>query len=612
MHDTTHVFTERDKAREALTYINPDCDRLTWFRVASALKDEFGKDDGFDLFDKWSQEGESYQAAAARDTWKSAQPGHVTIASLYHEAKKGGFRPSEWATQTPVERTNDSQRAAERAAAQAAQVAEDAQRHADAASKAIEIFKVGKALATDHPYIVRKGLATHPWLQSADVAPREMLAGDLSKHLGYKPKADGVPLAGRVLLIPLINGRNITTLEFIDETGRKTALAGGLKKGSWSVPVPMGKHLTDNPTTPIVVVEGWATAYSIQHAFLRNALQMPSAYVVAAGADTNLENVARMLRSQHPEAPIVIGADIGNPNSMKLAMGAARSVSGCVIAPQLTDEQLRFLQGHLGKSPTDFNDQFAYYVKNSFSLEGFHNDVNYAFSNAIYPDAAFDMDASHSSRASHMSREADSSTGDRTMENTTDASPTPAGSPPAARKTSKPEPGELLYKIQDVPVEIRDVAQSVFGKRHTLYSPRENGGPYSGEVYNTKDWLIQEVGPRSLVIHDKSKLQFANERLQWMNDNQRLNGHELSVFYLADQAKAYPFDRVRDELDRAVGSFKKSAKELGLDPQFSEQLEQSFQKSMERIQGLRKDAQAKAKDARAAAPENDNPESPKR
>ena len=198
------------------------------------------------------------------------------------------------------------------------------------------------------------------------------------------------------------------------------------------------------------------------------------------------------------------------------------------------------------------------------------------------------------------------------MENTTDASPTPAGSPPAARKTSKPEPGELLYKIQDVPVEIRDVAQSVFGKRHTLYSPRENGGPYSGEVYNTKDWLIQEVGPRSLVIHDKSKLQFANERLQWMNDNQRLNGHELSVFYLADQAKAYPFDRVRDELDRAVGSFKKSAKELGLDPQFSEQLEQSFQKSMERIQGLRKDAQAKAKDARAAAPENDNPESPKR
>lgn len=609
--ETINVLSERDKARVALTYIDPNCDRETWVRMAAALKDEFGQD-GFELFDEWSRDGKRYQEAATRDTWKSIRPGKgITIASLYHEAKNGGFRPAEWKTQAPAIRPNDSQRAAERAAAEAAQAAEDARRHAEAAKKAVEVFRMGKPLATDHPYITRKGLSAQPWLQNGDVAPREISAEELAKHLGYKPKANDIPLAGRVLLIPMIDGRNMTTLEFIDEQGRKTALAGGIKKGAWSTPLPMGKHLGAHPDTPIVVVEGWATAYSVQHAFLRGASEMPSAYVVAAGADTNLGNVVRALHSQHPEAPIVVGADIGNPKSMELATEAARSVGGCVMAPQFTDEQFRFLEDHLGKAPTDFNDQLVYYVENRVPQEGFDNDMTYAMSNAVFPDPAPDVDASRASRASHSTREADASTGDRTMENLTDTTQVP-DSAPATPTYTKREPGKQLYNIQDIPLEIRDVAQSVFGKRHTLYSPRENGGPYNGEVYNTQDYLIQEVGSRSLVIHDKSKLSFAGERLQWMNDNQRLNGHELSVYYNDDKAKVYPFDRVRDELDRAVGSFKKSAKELGLPPEFAVQIDEAFNKSMERIQGLRKEAQAKAKEARSAADPAEKTQTPKR
>ena len=171
----------------------------------------------------------------------------------------------------------------------------------------------------------------------------------------------------------------------------------------------------------------------------------------------------------------------------------------------------------------------------------------------------------------------------------------------ASAPTQHREPGQALYDIKNLPAETRDDVQRIFGNRHTLYAPRENGGPYSGEVRETKGYLIQEVGPRSLVIHDKAALQFANDHLKWMDENQKLNGHELSVFYNGDQAKVYPYDRVRDELDRAVGSFKKSAKELGLDPQFADQLDKTFAKSMERIQGLRKEAQAKAKEARAVA-----------
>ncbi|MFT3960957.1 PriCT-2 domain-containing protein [Propionivibrio sp.] len=592
------LVTEYDKAHEALKYADPNCDRLTWVRIATALKGAFEEKVGFELFDTWSKGGDKYDMYATRDTWKSVKPGSgVSLGSLYHEAKKGGFRPYEWQTQAAPVRVDDGQRAAERAAALAAEAKEEARRYAEVAQKAVELFKKARQVAADHPYIVRKGLRDHPWLQAEAVAPREMDAADLARHLGYKPKAKGVPLAGRVLLIPMIDGRTMTTLEFIDGHGRKTALAGGLKKGAWNTPVPMGLHLAANPDTPIVVVEGWATSYSAQYAFLRPELEMPGAYVVAAGADTNLGNVARTLHAQHPDAPIVIGADVGNPDSMDYARKAAASVGGCVMTPDFPDEQFHFLQGYLGKSPTDFNDQLAYYVANRLPLDGFLKDLDYAFRHAEFPDRSEFPDlvpeaaVSHASRAISIPREAPAFTGDRTME---------AEAPSTHAPTQKREPGEPLYDIKTLPDETRDAVQRIFGSRHTLYAPRENGGPYSGEVHEAPGYLIQEVGSRSLVVHDKTTLQFANDRLKWMDENQKLNGHELSVFYNDNQAKVYPYDRVRDELDRAVGSFKKSAKELGLDPQFADQLDKAFTKSMDRIQGLRKEAQAKAKESRAA------------
>lgn len=592
------LVTEDEKAREALKYVTPDCDRLTWVRMATALKNEFGED-GFDLFDAWSKGGEKYEWTAARDTWKSVVAGSgVSIGSLYHEAQKSGFRPYDWQTPNTPKRDDDGKRAAERAAALALAEKEAARKHTDAAKKAQTVFKQGRPVASNHPYIVRKGLQDHPWLQAEAkaVAPREMDAAELAKHIGYKPKADGKPLSGRVLLIPMIDGSGITTLEFIDEHGRKSALAGGLKKSAWSAPVPMGQHLTSNPDTPIVVVEGWATAYSAQYGFLQPDQQMPSAYVVAAGADTNIGNVARTLHAQHPDAPIVIGADVGNPDSMTYARKAAASVGGCVMAPDFTEQQRQFLETFLGKAPTDFNDQLAYYVENRLPLDGFQEDLSRAFGLAEFPDRAEFPDlspetvTSHVSGAAVTSREAPASTGVRTMETQSASAP-----------TQHREPGQALYDIKNLPAETRDDVQRIFGNRHTLYAPRENGGPYNGEVREITGYLIQEVGPRSLVIHDKAALQFANDRLKWMDENKKLNGHELAVFYNGDQAKVYPYDRVRDELDRAVGSFKKSAKELGLDPQFADQLDKTFAKSMERIQGLRKEAQTKAKEARAAA-----------
>lgn len=598
MSQNATPVSEFDKARAALEYTDPDCDRMTWVRIATALKGEF-EDDGFELFDNWSSKGKSYEKAAARDTWKSAKAGRVSIGSLYHEAKKGGFKPWEWQTEgTPIvmDEAQRAAKAAERAAAQAAQDAENALKYAEVAQKARDLFKKGHLLAPAHPYIVRKGLQDHPWIQASSVAPRELHAQDLAKLLGYKPKADGVPLAGRILMIPMIDGHNITTLEFIDEHGRKTALAGGLKKGAWSAPVPMGQHLAANPDTPIVVVEGWATGYSTQHAFLKPGHQMPGAYVVVAGADTNLGNVARALRSQHPSAPIVIGADTGNQDSMEYARKAAASVGGCVMAPEFSDEQSRFLQIHLGKKPTDFNDLFIYYQANALPLDGYLNDLAGAFQRAKFPNPAEFPDiapvvaASPAPRAIPTPSEAPATTGDRTMEATQEA---------PAREERKV--GAPLFTIEALPKEVKDAAQRIFGNRHTLYAPKENGGPYSGEVHETPGYLIQEVSSRSVIVHDKKALEFASDRLKWMDENQKISGHELAVYYNADKGKVYPFDRARSDLDRAVGSFKKSAGELGLSPEFGAQLDQTFSKSMERIQAMRREGLAKAKESRANA-----------
>lgn len=55
-----------------------------------AIKSELGQD-GFDLWDQWSQVSDSYRAKDARDVWKSFRGGGISIGSLYHEAIQHGW-----------------------------------------------------------------------------------------------------------------------------------------------------------------------------------------------------------------------------------------------------------------------------------------------------------------------------------------------------------------------------------------------------------------------------------------------------------------------------------------------------------------------------------------
>jgi putative DNA primase/helicase len=78
------IVDEDQRIEAALACIPADLPRAEWARIAAALKHELG-DCGFDLFDAWSQRGQSYKAADARSTWRSlSASGGITIATLFH------------------------------------------------------------------------------------------------------------------------------------------------------------------------------------------------------------------------------------------------------------------------------------------------------------------------------------------------------------------------------------------------------------------------------------------------------------------------------------------------------------------------------------------------
>jgi putative DNA primase/helicase len=178
--------------------------------------------------------------------------------------------------------------------------------------------------------------------------------------------------------------------------------------------------------------------------------------------------------------------------------------------------------------------------------------------------------------------------------------------PPEARlpdtalpATSRRMAGEPLFALTDVPNEIKALAQHRFGADIRMGTPRENGGPYKGEVFNTESYLIQEVATRSVVFHAKDKMTFVSERLKWCDTNQRLNGADLQIGYDGDRPQTYPWDRARDQLVRAVASLKKSAKELGMSDEVGQTLDALQAKSWSRVKEVRSAALVQSKERQA-------------
>ena len=78
------------RIESALAHIPAD-HRETWLMAAMGIKAELGED-GFDIWDNWSQQAKSYSASSARSVWKSCRGSGVSIGSVFHEARANGWR----------------------------------------------------------------------------------------------------------------------------------------------------------------------------------------------------------------------------------------------------------------------------------------------------------------------------------------------------------------------------------------------------------------------------------------------------------------------------------------------------------------------------------------
>lgn len=188
----------------------------------------------------------------------------------------------------------------------------EAKRKAEAAKKAAAIWKAAQPANADHAYLTRKGI-----------------------------KAHGVRIHNDALVIPMRDGGEIHSLQFIGTEGDKRFLTGGRVAGCY---YSIG---TTKGAAALCIAEGFATGATIHE-----ATGYPVAVAFNAG---NLEAVARALRFKLPDIRLILCADDdvateGNPGRTK-ATAAALSVGGLVATPLFASDR--------PEGATDFNDLAA-------------------------------------------------------------------------------------------------------------------------------------------------------------------------------------------------------------------------------------------------------------
>lgn len=291
-------FFSIDDVRQSLAFVSPNIDRNAWAAVAMALKAEFGEE-AFDLFDTWSEGGESYRSADCRSTWKSVRAdGGVGLGTLIHMAKQGG-----WSPEKPELSDADKKKLAEERSARREKIKAKAQQEVRVRQEKVDRCRERSA---------------EIWQGLSESGRSEYLA---SKNV----RAWGVRFARGRLAVPVCDVAGLLVgLQWIDERGGKKFLTGTQKSGSWHM---IGEP---SPRAPLAVAEGYATAATIHQ-----ATGWPVAVAFDAG---NLSPVAAALYERYPNALFMVCADDdwkteGNPGVSK-ATEAARRCRGRVAVPE--------------------------------------------------------------------------------------------------------------------------------------------------------------------------------------------------------------------------------------------------------------------------------------
>ncbi|HEB87320.1 MAG TPA: hypothetical protein ENI68_09950 [Gammaproteobacteria bacterium] len=247
----------------ALRFIPAD-DRETWVKVGMAIHAELG-DDGYSLWDYWSQTGQSYNECDARQVWRSFKSGPVQIASLFHIAREHGYRPDR---QAPVRQSIPQKAAPSPQNNNTKRYALEIWLRADCSDDAV----------SGHEYAISKGIS------HAGGAGRAVVSGRIVGQ-----NAD-------CLVIPI---RNIETdklvgLQCVNERGVKQTFGQVSGHG-----LLLGNTLDKN--LHWFVAEGWASSYSmVFHHYGGNAC------CAASFGKGNLDTVAHKLAEAYAPREIVI------------------------------------------------------------------------------------------------------------------------------------------------------------------------------------------------------------------------------------------------------------------------------------------------------------------
>lgn len=322
-------MSDIDEIRSALSYIDSH-DRETWIEVGAALKDELGEN-GFDLWDGWSQGADNYNARDAKAAWKSFKTDRIRIATLFYHARQNGWKPDK--PYTPPSAAELAQRKAESEARRQAAEAERQQAQQKAKSTAQTIWKNSRPADLSHPYLAAKGI-TDP----AAVAGLRLneYQGDIN------------------LVIPVLYEREIVNLQSINQDGGKRFLSGGQVEGGYAF---IGK--SEDVANGVVVAEGYATAASIHQATGKPV-------IIAFNAGNMVTVAGRLAKTLPEQVPVVIAVDNdASQTGIKKAQQAAAFFNGraTAVQPEFTMTQIQQFQKGKGVDdkgrpplPSDFND----------------------------------------------------------------------------------------------------------------------------------------------------------------------------------------------------------------------------------------------------------------
>lgn len=293
------ISTER--IRDALHFIPAD-NRDTWLRMGMAVKSELG-DDGFPVWESWSQQAESFDPKAARDVWKGIRAeGGIKAGTLFHEAKANGWRDDGTHPKPTPEELAEQQRINAERAAQAE--ADQRAKHEAAARRATKIL----AAATGDP-------ATHPY------------AAKTKRGVPLGPRVKRGPWKQRgwtdALLAPVFQADGtVSSIEAINVDGEKDSLKDGKKAGGFH---HFGKI---TGAKRVLIGEGLAT--------IATGVDADGSPAAAVLTRSNLKAIGLMVREKAaPDAEIIFLADHdpkpdGTNPGLHAAEAAAAACGGSV------------------------------------------------------------------------------------------------------------------------------------------------------------------------------------------------------------------------------------------------------------------------------------------